>query len=58
MDIKPWYKQKTTWTGVSMMVAAILPVFTSLSPQQIAAIGTVLGGLGLIFLRQGVEGSK
>ncbi len=53
--MKPFYKQKTFWAGIAIIITAIVPAFTELRPQQITAITTALGGLGLIFLREAVN---
>ncbi len=52
---KPIHKQKTTYAGLALILSALLPVFTGMTPEQVAAISTAIGGLGLIFLRQGVN---
>lgn len=54
---KPWYRQKTTWTGVSAIVGAAAAFATGgidLGP----AIQLAITGLIGIFLRQGVENAK
>ena len=55
---KPWFEQKTFWTGVTMFIVAVLPAFTSITTEQVTAIEAALAGLALIFLRQGVESNK
>ena len=53
----PWHKQKTTWTGVAAVVAAIAGICTGTMPAAVA-IQTAVTGLIAIFLRQGVEKLK
>lgn len=48
-----WWKQKTTWTGISLIVAALAGYFTG-EIDVPALVAGVLNGLGFIFLRQGV----
>lgn len=50
---KPWWKSKTVWTAVGVIVAEILNYYldTNITPEQIALVG---GALITIFLRQAV----
>lgn len=57
MQKKPWYKQKTTWTGIIAIVAAAVGAATGTMPIAMA-VQTGLTGLIGIFLRQGVEATK
>lgn len=54
---KKWYEQKTFWTGVGIVLTALWP---ALLAKDLALVKPeiVLAGLGLIFMRQGVENSK
>jgi hypothetical protein len=52
MDKKPIWESKTTWTGLAMIAAAVVP-----EPYKQMAT-TVLLGLAVIFLRMGVEDLK
>jgi len=57
--LTPWYRQKTTWSGMGIILTGLLGLFTDvLTSEQTAAIMTIFGGLTAIFLRQGVEKSK
>lgn len=51
---KEWYQQKTTWTGISAVIAAIASFFTG-SADLMQALQVGFPGLLAIFLRQGVE---
>lgn len=49
-----WYRQKTTWTGIAGVIAAVGGVMTgTLSPVEAVQIG--LTSLIGIFLRQGIS---
>lgn len=48
-----WWKQKTTWTGISIIVAALAGFFTD-EIELPALVAGILNGFGFIFLRQGV----
>lgn len=48
-----WYRQKTTWTGIAGLIAAIGGYLTG-EVSGSAAIAGALGALSVIFLRQGV----
>lgn len=50
-------KSKTFWTGIGAIAAAGIGYYTRTMPAG-EALQTVAGGLGLIFLRQGVEKNK
>ena len=54
---KEWYQQKTTWTGISMVVGAVGGIMTGVVDVA-AGLQTVSIGLIGMFLRQGVENSK
>ncbi|MFA5377008.1 MAG: hypothetical protein WC455_14755 [Dehalococcoidia bacterium] len=51
-----WYQQKTTWTGITAIVGAIVGYFTG-AVDVLTASQAAIGGLALIFLRQAVEKS-
>jgi len=46
--------QKTTWTGVAMVIAGVASYFAGTMDLN-TAVQTVGTGLGLIFLRQAVN---
>lgn len=48
-----WYRQKTTWAGLAMILSAVGGYFTEEITMPVA-IGAILNGLGLVFLRQAV----
>ena len=52
-----WYQQKTTWTAIAGVIGAIGGVLTGALAIP-AALQTIVGCVGLVFLRQGVEKSK
>jgi len=54
---KKWYKQKTTWAGITGIVTAIAGAMTGTIPVH-DAIQLALVALVGIFLRQGVENTK
>ena len=54
--IIPWWRQKTTWTAVTGIVAAIGGYLTG-EVSIMVCIGSVLGALAIIFGRQGIEKS-
>lgn len=53
----PWFQQKTTWTAITGVVAAIAGYFTN-EISLVAMIYSVFGGLTVIFGRQGIEKAK
>ena len=53
----PWFKQKTTWTAITGIVASIAGYFTN-EISLVGMIYSVLGGLTVIFGRQGIEKSR
>jgi len=54
---KQWYKQKTTWTGISGVVTGVAGFMTgTLDPAS--AIQTIIVSLMGVFMRQGIEGVK
>lgn len=55
--MKKWYRQKTVWTGVTAIVGGVAGYLTG-SLDLVGAFQTVIGGAGMIFLRQGVEKNK
>ncbi len=52
----PWYKQKTTWTALAGIVAAV-GAWMSGDVSGQATVGAVIAAMSVIFLRQGVEKS-
>lgn len=48
-----WLKQKTTWTGIAGIVAALGGFFTG-EISGATTVGAVIAALSIIFLRQGV----
>lgn len=48
-----WWKQKTTWTGIAAVIAALGGYLTDEISIQ-AMLAGVLGGVAVIFMRQGV----
>ena len=52
---RQWYKQKTTWTGLSAVIAGAGGLVTG-QMDVATGIQTIIGGLGLIFLRQATSG--
>jgi hypothetical protein len=53
---KKWYEQKTTWTALAGVIGAVGGVLTGTIAIPMA-LQTVIGCVGLVFLRQGVEKS-
>lgn len=55
--MKKWYNQKTFWAGVALIVNGLWPAIVA---KDINLVSTelILGGLGLIFLREAVNGEK
>ena len=54
MNIEKILKQKSTWAGLAAIVTGSLPLF-GVEPKIVAAIASVVGGLAVIFLRQGIQ---
>ena len=50
----PWYKQKTTWTGIAGLISAI-GGYASGSMDHQSAVQLGVTALVAIFLRQAVE---
>jgi len=55
--MKPFYKQKTFWTGATAVIGGAVGYFTG-AMGAVEAIQTAGAGLAVIFLRQGVESNK
>jgi len=53
----PWYKQKTTWSGIGAIIVAVGGIVSGTIEVQ-TAIEMIVTALLAIFLRQGVEKSK
>ncbi len=53
--MKKWYQRKTFWAAAVLAATAILSSFTSLNPEHIKAIQTVLAALSLMFIRDAIE---
>lgn len=53
----PWFKQKTTWAGITAVIAAVAAYMTG-QASLFGAIGTALTALTGVFVRQGVEKIK
>jgi len=56
-DKKPWYKQKTTWTAIAAVVGAVGGMLTGMV-DPVTGIQSIVGAMGITFLRQGIENSK
>ena len=54
MDIKKMLKQKSTWAGMAAIITGALPLF-GVPTNIVAGIAAVVGGLAVIFLRQGIQ---
>ncbi len=52
--MKKWYNQKTFWAGVALIVNGLWPAMV-VKDLSVVSTELILGGLGLIFLRQGME---
>ena len=52
MEKKPVWLRKTTWTGVAIIAAAVVP------EQYKMMVLTILNGLAIIFMREGIESAK
>lgn len=53
--MKPWYKQKTFWAGVVLVITGI---GTYMSDGGVAEAASQIGtGLGMIFLREAISKS-
>ena len=53
----PWYKQKTTWTAIAAVVGAVGGMLTGMV-DPVTGIQSIVGAMGITFLRQGIENSK
>jgi len=54
---KPWYRQKTTWTAIAAVVGSVGGMLTG-TVDPVTGIQSIIGALGMTFLRQGIENSK
>jgi len=54
---KKWYKQKTTWTAIAAVVGAVGGMLTG-TVDPVTGIQSIVGAMGITFLRQGIENSK
>jgi membrane protein implicated in regulation of membrane protease activity len=53
MNLNEILKQKSTWAGIAAIVTGSLPLF-GVPTDIVAGIAAVVGGLAIIFLRQGI----
>ena len=53
MNLNEILKQKTTWAGIAAIITGALPLF-GVPTNIVAGIAAVVGGLAVIFLRQGI----
>ncbi len=53
--MKKWYERKTVWAAVALAISALLTSFTSLNPEQVKAIQTIMVAASLIFMREAIE---
>ena len=53
MNLTEILKQKSTWAGLAAIANGALPLF-GVPINIILAIDSVIGGLAIIFLRQGI----
>ena len=53
MKLNKILKQKSTWAGIAAIVTGSLPLF-GVPTNIVAGIAAVVGGLSVIFLRQGI----
>ena len=54
MEIEKLLKQKSTWAGIAAIVTGSLPLF-GVPPKIVAGIASVVAGLAIICLRQGIQ---
>ena len=54
MDIRKILRQKTTWTGLAIIVNAPLLAF-GVDPKLVAGIAAIVAGLAVIFQRQATQ---
>ena len=57
MNINEILKQKSTWAGIAAIITGALPLF-GVPTNIVAGIAAVVGGLAVIFLRQGIAKVK
>jgi hypothetical protein len=50
-----WLKQKTTWTGLTAIAVGALLIYKGNLNE---GVQTVIGGFGLIFVREAIAGIK
>ncbi len=53
--MKPWYRRKTLWAGVALIVTGIGEIVTTQDYQ--AGLTTIVSGLAVIFVRDAIERS-
>ena len=57
MEKKKWYKQKTTLTAIAAVIGAVGGMLTG-TVDPVTGVQSIIGAMGLTFLRQGIEGGK
>ncbi len=60
-DINQFFKSKTNWLGIGMIIGGAVTVYnayTSNLPMPDEAIKSMLAGFALIFVRDGIAGVK
>jgi len=55
--VKDFFKSKTNWTAVTMIIAAIVGYFTKEFTASVA-ITQIFGGFGLLFIRDAIAGTN
>ena len=55
--VKPWYKQKTTWTAIAAVVGSVGGMLTG-TLDPVTGIQTIIGACGGLFIRQAIEDVK
>lgn len=57
MNLNKILKQKSTWAGIAAIITGALPSF-GVPTNIVAGIAAIVGGLAVIFLRQGIAKNK
>lgn len=60
-DVKKFFSSKTNWLALSMIGGGLVPIVNSMkagAPIPKEAVESILAGLALLFVRDGIAGIK
>lgn len=59
MEKIPWYRQKTVWASLGIILGALMQLFPAVFPPGTSeSVMVIFGALTAIFMRAGIEKTK